>query len=171
MTLKIVAGRDSISIVCTETAAPGSGKGRPALRGLRGLRGVQVVVEDLEPEIEAAGLTRAAIQTDAEVKLRLAGMTVLSEAEMLNTPGVPYLYINANVLPAKRLWAFNLDLSLNQGVLLERDARLPGMNAATWGLGRLGTAPVSDGAARIRGEIQDLLNIFINAWLTVNPRR
>jgi hypothetical protein len=126
------------------------------------------VLEDLEPEIEAAGLTRTAIQTEAEVKLRLAGMTVLSESEMLNAPATPYLYINVNVLPGTGSWAFNLDLSLNQGVLLERNVRLPGMNAATW---RLGTVRVSDGAARIRGDIQDLVNVFINAWLTVNPKR
>jgi len=140
---------------------------------------VQVLVEDLDPEgltptIAAAGLTRSAIQTDVEVKLRLAGMAILSEAEMLHAPGTPYLYVNANVLAGKTgkgLWAFNLDLSLNQGVLLERDVRLPGVNAETWRQGRLGMVPASAGPARIRSDIRDLVDVFLNAWLTVNPKR
>ena len=35
---------------------------------LRGLRGVQVVVEDLRPEVEQAGLTKAMIRTDESAR-------------------------------------------------------------------------------------------------------
>jgi hypothetical protein len=46
---------------------------------LRGLHGVYVLVEDLRPEVEQAGLTVAMIRTDAELKLRLAGIRVLTQ--------------------------------------------------------------------------------------------
>ena len=39
---------------------------------LKGLNGVRVVVADMHPEAEPSGLTRALIQTDVELKLRLA---------------------------------------------------------------------------------------------------
>ena len=44
---------------------------------LRGLQGCEVVVENLRPEIERGGLTREQLQTDMELKFRMAGIKVL----------------------------------------------------------------------------------------------
>lgn len=44
---------------------------------LKGLRGVSVMIESLEPEVERDGLSRSTIETDVELKLRQAGITVV----------------------------------------------------------------------------------------------
>jgi len=56
---------------------------------LKGLHGVEVVVENPGPEVEKHGLTRQQIQTDVELKLRLAGIKVFSEKERLLSAGMP----------------------------------------------------------------------------------
>ena len=48
---------------------------------LKGLRGVTVFVEGLTPEAEREGLTKLALQTDIELKLRQAGIRVLTTTE------------------------------------------------------------------------------------------
>jgi membrane-bound lytic murein transglycosylase D len=63
-------------------------------RSLRGIQALRVVVEDLSSAVEQAGLHRTDIQTDVELKLRLAGIKVLPEDAQ---PLSPYLYVNANV--------------------------------------------------------------------------
>src|SRR2546429_6513667 len=66
---------------------------------LRGVEGVRVVIEDLGPEVERAGLTKQQLQTDVELRLRQASIRILTtKEERFGTPGAPYLYINVNVM-------------------------------------------------------------------------
>ena len=48
---------------------------------LRGLKGVSLYVEPLDPQIEKSGLTKNQIQEDTELKLKLAGINVLTGGE------------------------------------------------------------------------------------------
>jgi hypothetical protein len=48
---------------------------------LRGISGVYVLVENLSDEARRDGLNEQDIQTDVGLKLRLAGVKVLTEAE------------------------------------------------------------------------------------------
>jgi hypothetical protein len=56
---------------------------------LRGVEGVLVVVEDLGDDVEQAGLTRQQLQTDVELRVRQAGIRVLTRAEREGMPGTP----------------------------------------------------------------------------------
>ena len=56
-------------------------------KSLRGLKGIAVVVEALQPEAERDGLTKSQIKTDIELKLRQAGIHVLTTEESFKTPG------------------------------------------------------------------------------------
>jgi len=64
---------------------------------LVGLQGVFVIFEELSPEASRYGLTKQALQNDTELRLRRNGIRVLSEKEVLTTPGGPMLYINVNI--------------------------------------------------------------------------
>ena len=81
---------------------PGSrayGQGSPATANtLKGLSGVQVLIEELNDAAKALGLDTAAIQTDVELKLHMAGLRVLSDEEEKSTPDRPWLYMNVNVV-------------------------------------------------------------------------
>ncbi len=143
-------------------------------RSLTGLKAVQVMVEDLHPDAERDGLHRTTIQTDVELKLRQAGIKVLTEAESLASPGMPYLYINVGTLPPETqrgLYAYSIAVRLQQNARLERDPRILVASAATW------SAPVQFGTVgttnlqQLRGTVKDLVDQFINAWLSVNPKQ
>lgn len=126
---------------------------------LKGIRGVMVVVEDLSEGTLKLGLTKEAIRTDVELKLRLAGIRILAA-----NPGEPYLYINVNVLPSGAV--ANVSVALTQPVKLIRD---PGIEvlADTWGHEILITHPTT---REIRSATKDLVDQFLNAWLSVNPK-
>jgi hypothetical protein len=140
---------------------------------LQGIKGVNVTVDDINPEIEKDGLTRSQIQTDVELKLRTAGLNILTVEEALKTPGRPWIYVNANIQYFTRGKIFrgayicNLDLKLMQNVYLERNSKLS-VASTTWSAdGYLGKTPDLDD---IRSKIKDLVDEFISAWLSVNPK-
>ena len=60
----------------------------------RGLTGVHILVDNLPPDIERAGLSRSQLQIDAELRLQKAAIRVLTWEEVIATPGRPWLYIN-----------------------------------------------------------------------------
>jgi hypothetical protein len=136
---------------------------------LRGVEGVLVFVEDLGDEVEHAGLTRQQIRTDVELRLRKAGIRILTEAERVGMPGAPWLSVNVIVYlhPDTRLAAFRIDVSLQQLAFLATD----GSRAlvSTWSVGKTGIA----GRRRLfdlRNDVKDQVDVFINAYLRVHPR-
>lgn len=133
---------------------------------LRGIKGVKVAVEDIEPEIEREGLTPSLIQTDIELKLRMVGIKVLSAKEKGNEPGNPFIYANVNIAKASGgMYVFNVELELVQNVYLQRNDML--IYAPTWLTAKMGLAPhLND----VKNHIKDLIDEFISAWLSVNPK-
>jgi hypothetical protein len=57
---------------------------------LRGISGISVVVENLKEQARQGGLHEEDIRTDVELKLRLAGVKVLTAPESTALPGSPH---------------------------------------------------------------------------------
>ena len=93
---------------------------------LKGLPGVYVLVEDFTEQNKAASFDKRTFQTDVELKLRLAGIKVLTEEEQLATPGMPILYLHVNGLHKQpgQNHAYNISLGLQQTVRLVRNGDL-----------------------------------------------
>ncbi len=137
---------------------------------LRGIKGVRVVVGPIRPEIEKTGLTRSQIQTNVELKLRMAGVSVWS-------PKYPVkrheqyewgqLYVFADIL---RIWSgayvYVLQLEVTQFTHLARNKKIA--MAATWSKGTYG---IDEDLDKVRSTAKDLVDSFINAWLSVNPKK
>jgi len=121
---------------------------------------MHVITEDPSSGGTKLGLTKEAIQTDVELKLRLAGMRIES-----TTP--EFLYIDVNV--ARDGSAVSIDVELVQPVGLTRNPSIFIPGAITWSAGTLGTNPTS--AQFIRDAIKDQVDKFLNAWLSVNPKK
>ncbi|MFC1692113.1 hypothetical protein ACFL1R_01245 [Candidatus Latescibacterota bacterium] len=137
---------------------------------LKDLKGVEVLVEDLKPDIEKDGLSKSSIQTDVELKLRMAGIKVLTEEEWLKEPGTPYLYVSVNSFKKEEevSYSINIALELNETVCLVRDLTMS-CNAVTWStsyIGKVGKLKVNE----IRDGVKDRVDIFINDYLAVNPK-
>ncbi len=132
---------------------------------LKDLRVISVLVEDLPDSAKILDISKDAIQTDVELKLRLAGMRVVPEDEGQRLLGSPVLYVNLNVADDGK--AADIKVEMQQNALLERNKmwtpRIP-----TWSAGGLVSNPTSQG---IRNFIKERVDEFLNAWLSVNPKK
>ena len=147
---------------------------------LKGLKGIYVKVlltsKDVE-ELENRGINKETIKTDVELKLRMAGVKVVSIEELNKIIGKPFLTISlvgitvATKEPTKdKHIAFGFRIAFFQDVFLARNMEsCP--SAETWSLGSVGHAMTDRNIATfIRGHIKDLTDRFINAYLSVNPK-
>ena len=138
-------------------------------RSLKGLKALNVAVEDLKPEVEQGGLNKTSIQSDVELKLRQAGIAVLTKAEMRATPGAPYLYINVSTHSGS-LYSVSITVELCQAVRLDRDPSLWLPDATTWSVMGVGVVG-QDKLPELRDGIKHYIDQFISAYLSVNPRK
>jgi hypothetical protein len=145
--------------------------GKSNLATLRGLKGVGVLVENLPPEVEKEGLIKNQLQIEIELKLRTAGIKVLTKEECLMTPGEPYLYININVNTAKTesdLYPYTIDALLIQKVSLLRNPEQT-TYAVTWSTGGIGSIDKQI-LSQLRGDVEEMVEVFIKAFLSENPK-
>jgi hypothetical protein len=139
---------------------------------LKGLKGVFVLVEDLNPPEEQAGLKTADVQTDVEKTLQAAGIPLLSKAQDIDTPGMPTLYISVSIASstATALWPFSIDVNFEQQATLKRNPDTFVPTAVTWHVGSIGAVDKS-GISSIRDRVSEQIAKFVKAYLAVNPKQ
>jgi hypothetical protein len=156
---------------------------------LVGLKGIEVVIEEISPEAERLGLTRNQIQVDVELRLRKAGVRVLTKEEILETPGMPWLYVNLTIMFDKDfpIAAFSQQVELKEYVTLDRPGTMPSAAediAKKYGIGIPGfrtrgviwdkssTGTVGNKMIRaLRETVDDEVDKFINDYLAANPKK
>ena len=138
---------------------------------LRGLSEISVLVEYLPDDVEREGLNREHLQRDIEVRLRQAGLHVLTISEVAKSPGAPYLYVAVYPItsPSVSFTAYGVALTLKQLVQLSRNPNTE-LFATTWE-GPLHFGSLSDTkVAGIRGKILDAVGRFIVDYRDVNSK-
>jgi len=159
--ITVLAAIVCVFLMLTESRALGQQPSVPLdVKSLKGMGEVQVVV-DLSDTGKVSELDKYTIRTDVELRLRAAGMRVLSEQEETKAPGSPYLYLNVNLVGT----AAAIEIQLMQMARLVRNGEIA--VGATWSqrsLSTNATTPI------VRGLIKDQVDAFLNAWLSVNPR-
>ncbi len=141
---------------------------------MRVLKSVFLIVEELKPDIEKDGLHKSSIQTDVELKLRMAGIKVLTKEESLKEPGMPILSVLVASIQKEFRYAFRyafvVRVQLVQNVFLARDPKIFCLGATTWRndlkIGTVGADNVRD----IRNIVKDEVDVFINDYLEMNPK-
>jgi hypothetical protein len=133
---------------------------------LTGLTAISVVVEDLAPVAARNGLTTAALQADAEQRLRQARISVTPDADA-------YLYVHVTVADpgtASPLPYF-VDVTLMQEVTLPRGlkTRTP-LQVPTWWLNRLGMVDPNGLRVAVSARVSEFVDQFIRAYQSVNPK-
>ena len=140
-----------------------------ARRTLKGLTGVKIVIGDLFPVLKEGGLTEDQIRTDVELKLRMAGIRVLSNEEWPSGL-LPYLYVRVYGSKSEiGFVAINIYIGLKQDIILTRNP-LISSEAFTWSTEYTGHVGVKK-ITIIRESIKDLVDEFLNAYLSVNPKK
>lgn len=171
MTTQFLRSSLTIAIIIVATSVvtyAQNSLGRPTLRGLRG---VKVSIDTFVAEAEQGGLTLNQLQTDVELRLRKAGIRVLSEQEWLKAPGMPAVYVLVTTHKNKiGLHAFSIRVKLRQAVTLVRQPNSPPVLAGTYETnGYVGT--IGSGRLReLREAVADEVDIFINDYLAENPK-
>ena len=138
---------------------------------LRGLREISVLIEYLPDDLEREGLNREQLRRDIEVRLRQAGLHVLTLSEVANLPGAPYLYVAVYPIigPSVNVNAYAVALTLKQLVQLSRNPTTE-LFATTWE-GPLHFSSLSDSKVfDIRSRIFDAVGRFIVDYRDVNSR-
>jgi hypothetical protein len=137
-----------------------------ARQTLIGITGVSITVEDLSDASKKMNLAKEDIQTDVELKLRLAGIRVLTEQEGLKLPGNPWLYVLVNVSQDGR--AASVEVELYQDAVLTRRGPTWTYSICTWSLSGVMSNPSGPG---VRDFTEEVVDRFLNAWLSVNPKK
>jgi hypothetical protein len=137
---------------------------------LKGLPGVEVIVESLSEDVERDGLHEADIRADVVSALRQAGIRMLTETESRATAAAPFLYVSVSTerRPDIALYAYGTHVELHQVVRLASGA--PAF-AMTWSaVGEVGSVYATS-IQQIRARTKEGVTQFVNAWLSVNPKR
>ena len=135
---------------------------------LKGVKGIYVLIEDLPKDIEEKGLTLGQIQTDVELKLRMAGIKILSREESLASKDQPYLYVKLYTKKSVSSFCLNISIEFSQKVILQRTSE--SADATTWSTESVGSFG-EENIMQIRDAIKDGVDIFINAYLSINPKK
>ena len=168
----------AFSIITLLTAsAYGQKNGELEKATLRGLPGVNVFVNGLGTDIEQEGLTKEQIQTDVELRLRKAGIRVLTVEEVRNTEIKPVLMISVLTFRSKALsdflggsvYSYSINIELNQTASLKRAADQQYL-VITWSDNAVGMT-TSKALRTIRDGVGDYVDKFINDYLAANHKR
>ena len=123
---------------------------------LKGISEVQVAVGDLSDSAQALGLEEEAVQTDIELQLRRAGMRVSS------TPVGAFVYVSVSVVG--RVSSIRVELNQSARLLLSGEV----WTVTTWSKDYL---EANSTAESVRSHFKDIVDAFLNDWLSVNPKK
>lgn len=143
-------------------------------RTLSCIKGVMVMVEEIQPNIKRyaakSGLTKEALQKAIEARLSNSNIKTLNWNEWLTTQGRPFLYLNLNTHEYERYYySYDIELELKQVVSLEANPEIKTL-ATTWSIKMTGAANIGK-LNTIKENIMALVDRFITAYYTVNPKR
>jgi len=141
-------------------------------RTLYGLDEVGVVVENVHPDAERRGLSRATLQTEVALRLQQAGIRVLAEDGWEETPGKPVLYLDLGIVPLDNfpVYSVTVTLQLRQSACLARNL-IVCETAITWEDASVRRAVSVSRLASLRQDVRDAVDRFTSAYLAQNSKR
>jgi len=144
---------------------------------LRGIKEVCVIVELTGPTQVGVPVSKDRLQTEIEGRVTASGLSINKEATaclFLHVQPLPAL--GRNKLPALGrnnkpvgLYALELSLQLMQTVSLTRDPSVK-TYAPTWSVANMATLPAEDVDPAARQITVDLVDRFVQAYQSVNPK-
>jgi len=135
---------------------------------LTGVKSVAVMIEPT-PSGEGGGLATPQLKIAAELRLRQAGVTVVSS---LDESSQHFVYINVTVAPVYKGQSdspllYNLRVEFFQPVSAVINSQVA--VASVWKQGILGAIEKGQLQDRAKADLNELLDEFINDYLAANP--
>jgi hypothetical protein len=149
-------------LICLGTIVPAAAQ-HVEERALRGITKLDVVIEDLPPPIESI-ISAEQLKTDVEQRLKQNGLRIESGRY------IPYILVSLTALKHRSLslFVYNVDVSFQQEGLIMNGTQLP---VTTWHRGTIGYAGMNEFRDEARSAIRDLVDKFLNDYLSVNPKK
>ena len=132
-------------------------------QSLKGITALDVLIENLRPSEIADGLTKDQLQTDVEMRLRKAGVTVVKDVN------APYLYINVNLFKDPNgLYSYHFAVEFSQTVVTVSNQT--SLSVPTWSVGQVGTVGRQKMSGAVRAIVGDMVDEFLSAYFSANPK-
>ncbi len=150
-------------IILTAATAPTRAQDENEREYLTDLHEINVFVDDLAPDAEAAGLTRDAIEAAVEARLRERGVP-LGRSQLAGD-----LYVRvATHQGTTGLYAYFARVSLQQLVTIEGNQERAFVD--TWDLDSLGTVGEAN-LPQVQRVVLQIVDVFIDDYFSVNDPR
>jgi hypothetical protein len=150
-------------LIFVSTTAPVLGWGPGESLSLKGIKEMFVVVESINPEAVKDGLTEKQIQTDVEPRLRMARIKVNRNEPLY----ILAVVVHIALLPNTKIYYYSVEVQLRQYVSLVRNSEV--LIAVTWETSSIGIVHRDTMPDVVRGHVKDMVDVFINDYLSVNP--
>jgi hypothetical protein len=156
----------SLALVIGLSATTSANDSQAERASLAHLPDISVVVEDLSAVAQKAGLKAVDLQSDAQERLRKAGITLKPDSDA-------YLYVQITVAdPGGTLpLVYFINVSLMQEVTLPRGItmRTP-LQSPTWWLNSVGLAGPDRVASVVSARVHEFVDQFVRAYASVNGK-
>ncbi|MBN2107498.1 MAG: hypothetical protein JW832_08715 [Deltaproteobacteria bacterium] len=147
----------------------GAQEPRINVKSLQGLTGLAVIVGKLSEDAKKIPITNNDIQEIAELKLRMAGIKVLSKEDRLRTPGMPYLYVRLSVKATDDGFIYgSTKIQIKEEACLSRKELCGAF--ITWDNGSIFSVGMDRAKQFVQDSINEDMDIFLSDYYTVNPR-
>lgn len=135
---------------------------------LRSLPGVELIIEPLQPELEDAGLSTAAVKADVQQQLRAGRVLVFASQGENSSPAKPYLYIHLNAIetPGHDLLAIAIQVHVRQTVRSPVTSSNI-VNAMTWDSHGVVLVPAKE-LRSVRAAVAEHVDRFVRDWVAVH---
>ncbi len=139
---------------------------------LEGLESIVVVAQEPPADAKAAGLTQQQIQSDVEMKLKLAGLEVLAKDDMEVEPHTPTLNVSVCILSQKdtQFYAVSIMLNLQQPVILGKEPNTVVL-ANTWERASLSVFDKEILLSAVSAKVKEQVSFFIRDFRAANKRQ
>jgi hypothetical protein len=139
---------------------------RPSLKGLKKLSVVVQIEKQASDDFQKVGLTEERIRTGIGLKLQEAKIDVVYTENLPSDTPILHVEVSGSKKDGKT-FSFLLEVELWQKSFLKRDPKIEVMTA-TWSAGVFGLGSASNIANDIMGLINEMMDTFVKAYLSVN---
>jgi len=137
---------------------------------LKGLQAVKVVVDPLGPELEREGLDANRLRGSIEQKLRFAGVKVDNDVNEFIGLSISFAQAGRKALSVKKgPFSLTIGLGVYQVAVLTRDMTTKTV-VETWGIEKTSSSSARGLDHDVSNAVDDLVDQFVKAYLSVNPR-
>lgn len=135
---------------------------------LEDLTGVYVRAETNQG-CEGAGLSAESVRTDAVAALEAAEVPLLTEREMLESPGLPELRVTLECGGGVAgVVGYSVSVRVQQATQMIRDTQITLSEAVTWWTTGVGVAEAGTTAQALGAELRARLTVFAEAFAAAN---